>query len=146
MLQGCQSTHLKQPYGHPACPTPQSAGVNAAKRVIAAFKEHFIPALATVNRNCPLQLWDDSTSQVELTLNLLRFSPQNHKQSVKEEVNSKFDYSKTPLAPLGTKRLVYDDPAISTSWAPHGINANYVGPALKHYWCLQFSMPGTRQY
>jgi hypothetical protein len=108
-------------------------GVNTTKHVIATFKEHFIPALARVNRNCSLQCWDDFTPQVELTLNLLRFSPQDHKKSVKEEANGKFDYSKTPLAPLDTKRLVYNDPAISTSWAPHGINANYVDPALKHY-------------
>jgi hypothetical protein len=48
--------------------------VNAAKLVIAMFKEHFIFALVTVDRNCLLQLWDDFLPQVELTLNLLQFS------------------------------------------------------------------------
>jgi hypothetical protein len=55
-------------------------------------------------------------------------------------VYGKFDCNKTPLVPLGTKKLVY------ASWAPHRTNAYYIGPALKYYWCLQFYMPGTRQY
>jgi hypothetical protein len=36
--------------------------VNAAKRAIGTFKEHFIAALATINNLCPLQLWDASTT------------------------------------------------------------------------------------
>ena len=48
--------------------------VNAAEHTIATFKEHFISALATVDKDCPLQLWDDFLPQVELTLNLLQFS------------------------------------------------------------------------
>ncbi len=56
---------LVPPYNHRA---------NAAKCAIAMFKEHFISALTTVDRNCPLQLWDVFFPQVELTLNLLRFS------------------------------------------------------------------------
>ena len=30
--------------------------VNAAERVIATFKDHFITGLATVDTNCPIQL------------------------------------------------------------------------------------------
>jgi hypothetical protein len=36
---------------------PHKHRVNAAKRAIATFKEHFITGLATGDRNCPLQLW-----------------------------------------------------------------------------------------
>jgi hypothetical protein len=81
---------------------------------------------------------------VELTLNLLRFSQLDPTKSASKEVNGKFDYNKTPLASLGTKGLVYNDPAIRANWAPHCTNAYYVGPALKHYWGLQFYMPSTR--
>jgi hypothetical protein len=125
---------------------PHNHRVNAAKRAIAIFKKHFISALATVNRNCPLQLWDDFLPQVELTLNLLQIFQWDPTKSANKEVNGKFDYSKTPLEPLGTKGLVYDDPATHASWAPHGTNAYYIGPTLKHYRCLRFYMPGTRQY
>jgi hypothetical protein len=51
-------------------------------------------------------------------------------KSANKKVNGKFDNKKTPLAPLGTKGLVYNDPAIRVSWAPHGIDAYYIGPAL----------------
>jgi hypothetical protein len=50
---------------------PHNHRVDATKPTIATFKEHFISALATINRNCPLQLWDDFLPQVELTLNLV---------------------------------------------------------------------------
>jgi len=112
---------------------PHNCHVNAAERVIATFKEHFISALATVDKDCPLQLWDDFLPQVELTLNLLKFSRQDTTKSANEEVNRKFDYNKMPLAPLGTKGLVYEDPMVRASWAPHRTDAYYVGAALKHY-------------
>jgi hypothetical protein len=35
---------------------PHNHQINAAECAIATFKEHFIAGLATVNRNCPLQL------------------------------------------------------------------------------------------
>jgi hypothetical protein len=125
---------------------PHNHQVNAAECAITTFKEHFISALATVDKDCPLQLWDNFLPQVELTLNLLRVSQRDPKNSANKEINKKIDYNKTPLAPLGTKGLVYDDPAVRASWAPHGTDAYYVGPALKHYRCLRFYMPGTRQY
>jgi hypothetical protein len=125
---------------------PCNHRVNTAERAIATFKEHFISALATVDKDCPLQLWDNFLPKVELTLNLLRVSRRDPTKSANKEVNGKFDYNKTPLAPLGTKGLVYEDPMVRASWAPHGTNAYYVGLALKHYRCLCFYMPGTQRY
>ncbi len=89
------------PYNHTA---------NAAEGAIATFKEHFIVALATVDQLCPLQLWDEFLLQVELTLNMLRFSHHNPKISANQEVYGAFDFNKMPLAPLGTKAFIYDDP------------------------------------
>jgi hypothetical protein len=77
--------HLVPPHNHQ---------VNTTKHRIATFKEHFIAALATVDRNCPLQLWDNFLPQVELTLNLLQFFQWNPTKSAKKEVNGKFDYNK----------------------------------------------------
>ena len=62
---------------------------------------------------------------------MLRFSQKNPNKSANQEVYNSFDFNKTPLAPLGTKALNYDDPAARASWAPH-----YVGPASNHYHCL----------
>jgi hypothetical protein len=87
--------HLVPPHNH---------RVNAAEHAIATFKEHFISALATVDKDCPLQLWDDFLPQVEPTLNLIQFSCRDPTKSTNKEVNGKFDYNKMPLAPLGTIR------------------------------------------
>jgi hypothetical protein len=96
--------------------------------------------------NCPLQLWDEFLPQVELTLNLLRFSRRNPLISANNELYGPFDFGKTPLAPLGTKALIYDDPAVHASWAPHAIDGYYVGPATDHYRCLRFYIPTTHHF
>ncbi len=96
---------------------------NAAEQAFATFKEHFIAVLATVDQLCPLQLWDEFLPQVELMLNMLRFSHRNPKISANQEVYGAFDFSKTPLAPLG----------IRASWAPHATDGYYVGPAPNQY-------------
>jgi hypothetical protein len=115
---------------------PHNHQANAAKCAIATFKEHIISALATIDMLCPLQLWDEFLPQVELTLNMLRFSRRNPKKSANQEVYGSFAFNKTPLAPLGTNALVYNNPGAGTSWAPHATNGFYVGPASNHYLCL----------
>ena len=74
-------------------------------------------------------------------LNLLCFSRRDPTKSANEEVYGSFDYNKMPVAPLGTKGLVYDGPAVRASWAPHGTDAYYVGNAPKHYHVCSFSCP-----
>jgi hypothetical protein len=51
-----------------------------------------------------------------------------------------------PLAPLGTKALVYNNPATWTSWAPHATDGFHVGLATNHYRCLHFYIPATRRF
>ncbi len=128
--------HLVPPHNH---------RVNAAERAIATLKEHFIMGLATVDRNCPLQLWDELLHQVKLTLNLLHFSCRDPSKSANKEVHGPYDFNKTSIAPIGTKGLVYDDPAVRASWALHGTDAFYVDPAPKHYQCLQIYMSTTQR-
>ena len=84
---------------------PHNHRVNAAERAIATFKDHFVAALATLDINCPLQLWDEFIFQVQATLNMLRTSRRNETVSAYEELCGPFDFNKTPLAPLGTKAL-----------------------------------------
>jgi hypothetical protein len=89
---------------------PHNRQTNAAEHAIATSKERFISALATVDMLCPLQLWDEFLMQVKLTSNMLRFSRINPKKSAHQEVYGSLDFNKTPLAPLGTKALVYNNP------------------------------------
>ena len=48
-----------------------------------------------------------------------------------------------PLALLGIKALIYNNPATRASWASHATVGFYVGPAIDHYCCLQFYIPAT---
>jgi hypothetical protein len=125
---------------------PHNHQVNATEQAIATFKELFIAALATMDMHCPLQLWDEFLPQVELTLNMLRFSQRNPNKSANRKVYGSFDFNKTPLAPLGTKTLIYDDPSSRASWAPHATDGFYIGLASNHYRCLQFYIPATRHF
>jgi hypothetical protein len=125
---------------------PHNHRVNAAERAIGTFNEHFVAALATVDMLCPLQLWDKFLPQVELTLNLLWFSRRNPNISANHKLYGPFGFNKTPLALLGTKALIYDDPATRASWAPHETDGFYVGPANDHYRCLWFYIPATRRF
>ncbi len=124
---------------------PHKHRINGAKRAIATFMEHFIVGLATVNRDCPLQLWDEFMHQVELTYNLLCSSYHDPSKSANEVVHGPYDFIKSPIMPIRTKCLIYDDHAIHTNWALHGTDAFYVSSAPKHCWCLQSYMPTAQQ-
>jgi hypothetical protein len=119
---------------------------NKTKQAIGIFSEHFISALATINNLCPLQLWDEFLPQIGLTLYLMRFSRRNPLISANHKLYGPFNFNKTPLAPLGTKALVYNIPATRTSWAPHATDGFYVGPTINHYHCLSFCIPATRRF
>ena len=77
---------------------------------------------------------------------MLRTSRQNNTKTAYEELKGPFDFNKTPLAPLGTKALIYDDPDSRTSWGPQGTEAYYISPALQHYRCIRFFNPETRAF
>ncbi len=51
---------------------PHNHHVNVAERAIQTFKNAFITALATTNRDFPMQLWDRLMPQVMNCLNMLR--------------------------------------------------------------------------
>ena len=87
---------------------PHMHQVNIAEKAIDIYKNHFISGLAIVNPSFPLHLWCRIVPLATTTLNLLRPTRINPRLSVNEFLNGVFDYNKTPLAPLGTKVLVYD--------------------------------------
>jgi hypothetical protein len=94
MFKNGRSIHQIQQDEHSPCPSPHA---------IATFKEHFIMGLATVNRNCLLQLWDEFLHQVKLTLNLFSVSCPDPSKSANKEVHSPYDFNKSSIAPIGTK-------------------------------------------
>ena len=70
---------------------PNNHQVNAVERAIQSFKAHFISALALMDSNFPLQLWDCLTPQVEATLNRLQPSRINPTMSAYKAIHGPYD-------------------------------------------------------
>ena len=117
---------------------------NAAERAIRTFKNHFIAGLCTADPDFPLYLWDRLIPQAKITINLLRASRINPKLSGYSQLYGFFDFNRTPLAPPGTRIVVHEKPANRGTWAPHGVDAWYVGPALEHYRCYNTYIWSTK--
>ena len=116
---------------------------NASKRAICTFKNHFIAGLASTDPNFPLSNWCRLLPQAKLTLNLLRASRLNPKLSAYAQLEGTFDFTRTPLAPPGTRVIIHEKPTVRQTWAPHGTDGWYVGPALHHYQCYRVWVPHT---
>ena len=68
--------------------------------------------------------------------------------SAEAMMNGPFDFNRTPIAPLGTKVLVYEKSDVRGTQALHAVDDWYIGPARKHYRCYTTYIPctkGTRQ-
>ena len=117
---------------------------NAAERAIRTFKNHFIAGLCTCDPDFPLRLWDRLIPQAEISFNLLRNSRVHPQLSAYQHMWGNFDYNRTPLAPPGTKVVLHEKPSQRGTWAPHGLDGWYVGPAMDHYRCYQVYVPTTR--
>ena len=68
---------------------------NAAEPAIKNLKYHALELFATLDPNCPIQLWDEFTEQIEITLDLLRTSRRNKNKSAYHNFHNKqFDWNK----------------------------------------------------
>ena len=92
----------------------------------------------------PLHLWDRLIQQSVITLNLLRPCRRNPAISAYSALEGPFNYDATPLAPPGCKTIIYEHPAQRRTFAPHGIDGWYLGPAVSHYRCYKIYIPKTR--
>ena len=96
---------------------PHNHRVNAAEPAVKSVKYHTIASLATMDPNCPIQLWCRFLPQIEITLNILRTSREDGTKSSYEAFHGKpFDWNKTPLAPVGTKGLAFRAPSDRAAW------------------------------
>jgi hypothetical protein len=126
---------------------PNNHRVNAAERAIQTFKNHFISGLCSTDSNWPLQLWDTMTEQAIITLNLLRTSRIDPSKSAYHQLHGRrYDWNAYPLAPPGTKAVIYESPTTRTSWGTRGLDAWYCGPAFDHYRNMKFYVPSTKAY
>ena len=126
------------------CP-PDMHRTNPAEKAVQTFKNHFIAILAGTDPNFPLHLWCRLLKPAEKQLNMLRPTHANPNISAYNQLEGVFDYNATPLAPLGCKVLIHEKPDRRASWAAHGIEGWYIGPAMEHYRCHKIYVPATRK-
>jgi hypothetical protein len=124
---------------------PNNHRQNAAERDIRTFKNHFIATLSTADPCFPLDEWDLLLPQSEMTLNLMRPSRVHPELSAWEDLRGRYDFNRHPIAPLGTRVTVFEDPESRGSWHPHGVRGFYVAPALDHYRCFKVLVEDTRR-
>ena len=125
---------------------PDDHWVNAAERAIKTWTNHYVAGLSTTDPNCLLQLWCQFIPQAQDTLNILRRAWVNPKLSSYAVLEGKLNFNKTPLAPVGTKALVFLDQKHQKTSNTHAVDALYVGPAMKHYRNYLFFIPETGGY
>jgi hypothetical protein len=108
---------------------------NAAERSIRSFKDHLISGLYSTDKAFPMHLWDRLLPHAVITLNILRTSRINPKISASRHSYCQYDYNRAPMAPPGTRIIAHETPNRRRTWASHGQDGWYIGPALEHYIC-----------
>lgn len=122
---------------------PNDHQANKAERDIRTFKNHLIASLCSVDPSFPMEAWEHTLPQIELTLNLMRGSAFSPHVSAWHSLHGTFNFSNTPIAPLGMKIVSFDPPDVRDSFAPHGVSGFYVHPALRHHRCYGVYIPST---
>ena len=116
---------------------PHNHRTNPAERAIQTFKAHFISILCTTDPTFPLYLWDKLLEQAEITINLLRKSNLHPHLSAYAHLFGIYDFNAKPMAPAGTKALIFETTQQRQSWQAHGQDGWYVAPAVEHYRCYK---------
>ena len=93
--------------------------------------------LSGVDPDFPNFMWDNLLAQKELTLNILFQSTLDPRILAWEYFNGAFEYSATPLGPIGCKIIIHTKSNNHKSWDRRGREVFSVGPALHHYRCIQ---------
>jgi hypothetical protein len=123
---------------------PYSHRRNSAERAIGSFKDHLISGLCTTDKSFPMHLWDRLLPEAVITLNMLRTSRINPKLSASTHIFGQYDFNREPMAPPGTRIIAHETPNRRSTWAPHGQDGWYLGPALDHYRCYTVYITKTR--
>ena len=80
-----------------------------------------------------------------MTLNMLQASRLNPKISAYTYIFGNYYFNTTPIAPPGTKVVFHYKPCQRLTWYLNAEAGWYVGPSMKHYWCVQCYLPIKKQ-
>jgi hypothetical protein len=124
--------------------SPHDKSPNRAERAIRTAKNHLISARAGFHRDCPTIFLDKCLGQIEMALNLVYPFEYDPTISAYEGVfGHTFNFQQHPVAPVGAKILTWDSPEIRGTWADHGVEAIYLGPAMNHLRSFEVWVPNT---
>jgi hypothetical protein len=104
---------------------PHNHQVNAAEGAIQTFKNRFIGALGTTDSEFPVQLWDKLAPQVQDSINLVQPLWICPTKLAYKTLEGPYNWNRYPLAPLGIRAIIYEDPKTRESWAPGGLTRGY---------------------
>jgi hypothetical protein len=82
-----------------------------------------------------MHLWDRLLPQAVITLNMIITSRINPKFSASMHLDEQYYYNRVSMAPPGTRIVAHETPNPRVTWAPHGQDGWYIGPALEHCRC-----------
>jgi hypothetical protein len=117
---------------------------NSAERAIRSFTIHLIAGLCSTDKLFPMHLWYRILPQAVITLNMLRTSRLNPKLSAATHVFGQYDFNRAPVPHPRTRIIAHETPGQRRTWAPHGQDVWYIGPALEHYRCYTVYITKTR--
>jgi hypothetical protein len=89
---------------------PHNHRVNAAESAVQTLKNRLIGALSTTDNEFPVQLWDKLAPQVQDSINLLQPSRIDPTKLAYKILEGPYDWNRYPLAPLGTRAIIYENP------------------------------------
>ena len=111
------------------------------------FGKHYISVLCSIDIEWPFQLWNTMTEQAVITFNTLCTSRIDPMKSAYHQLHgNRYNWNIFPMAPSGTRAVLYLDPDNRSSWGARGIDNWCCGPAKEHYRCNIFNVPETRSY
>jgi hypothetical protein len=124
--------------------SPYIHNPNRAERAIRTAKNHIIATRAGFHPDCPHAYLDKCLVQIELTLNIIRPYDYDPSRSAYEGLTGcVYNFQQHPIAPVGAKVLTWDSPTHRGTWADHGVEAVYLGPAENHLRAFEVWVPNT---
>ena len=103
-----------------------------------------IATRAGFHKDCPATFLDRCLYQIEMTLNVIH--PFEYDPAISAYhglFGQRYDFARHPIAPAGAKVLTWNSPDTRGSWADHGVNEIYLGPAMRHFRAFNIWVPLT---
>ena len=119
--------------------------VLAAETAVKSAKYHTVAHLATIDPNCPTFNVGASSFPRSRSPST-SYKPRGwiQKKSAYEALKGrKFDWNRTPIAPVGSRALSFLPSSVRNTFQAHAINTWYVGMSMLHYREMYFNNPTT---